>query len=123
MASSRWRRVFRFGLGSLFIALTILCVSLAITANRVRRQQRAVAAILKSGGRIKYETAFQIGNRIYRDNGAQRSKLKAWLGDDWFDTVTGVTLYGEGCNDATLGNIRNLPDVQNLALWAWSTAP
>ena len=32
-------------------------------------------------------------------------------------------MYGDGCNDATLEYLKDLPQLQNLALWAWAAPP
>ena len=118
------RSLFRFSLRFLFVCLTVLCIAVGLYARRVERQRSAVRAILQAGGRVTYEHKMVIGLRSH-----QRKKITvpAWalnaLGDDWFYPVTGVTLYGAGCNDKALRNVENLPSVKGLALWPWAVAP
>jgi hypothetical protein len=123
-------RLFRFGLATLFIALTIFGVLFGIWTNRVKRQQRAVAAILAAGGRVTYAQATLIGSRVYRGKARmERGKAhepnqsRAWFADDWWYSVTGVSLHGDGCNDHTVAYLKDLPEVRSLALWAWATLP
>ena len=49
------RRWFQFSLRTLFVLLTVLCVWLAVTVERVRKQREAVAAIEAVGGSVFYE--------------------------------------------------------------------
>ena len=54
-ASSDNRRWFRFGLRTLLIFLTVLCVWLGFQVNAARRQHAAVQAILQAGGTVAYD--------------------------------------------------------------------
>ena len=118
------RSLFRFSLRFLFVCLTVLCIAIGLYARRVERQRRAVRAILQAGGRVTYEHKFLIG---WRSHGRKEVAVPKWaldaIGDDWFYPVTGVTLYRDGCNDAVLKNVENLPSVKSLALWAWAAPP
>jgi hypothetical protein len=118
---SRFRRLFRFSLSFAILALTVCCVLLGFLARRVERQRAAVAAILKAGGRMSYEHSTAIGSRVHWDK--PPNWLRRQLGEDWFSSVHGVTLYGDSCCDATLQHVKELPEVRRLALWAWATAP
>jgi Leucine Rich repeat len=48
-------RHFRFGLRTLLVVMTLLCIWLAIEVNAVRRQKEAVEAILATGGSVWYD--------------------------------------------------------------------
>jgi hypothetical protein len=122
MALVRWRRLFQFGLGTVFVVLTILCISLGILTNRVHRQQRAVAAIEKVGGTVGYARSI-----IYDARGEPLlpswNRFKTWLGPDWFESVCEVTLWDKGCNDATLEYVKELPDLRWLSCHPWYAEP
>ena len=49
------RRWFQFSLRTLFVLLTVLCVLLAVTVERARKQWEAVAAIRELRGEVRYE--------------------------------------------------------------------
>jgi len=130
MAKRSFRRLFQFGLATLFVALTIFGVLFGIWTNRVKRQQRAVAAILAAGGRVTYAQATLMGSRVYRGKARmERGKAlepnhpRSWFTGDWWYSVTGVALHGDGCNDRTVAYLKDLPEVRSLALWAWATLP
>jgi hypothetical protein len=105
------------------VGLTIAGVVVGTLANRVERQRRAVGAILKAGGRITYDHSTAIGTRIHSEGNSSPHWLRKQLGEDWFSSVHGVTLYGDGCNDATLAHVKSLPNVRFIALWAWAAPP
>ncbi len=49
------RRWFRFGLRTLLIAITVLCIWLGFKVNAARRQHEVVQAILQAGGTVAYD--------------------------------------------------------------------
>jgi hypothetical protein len=106
-----------------FICLTVACVVLGVLASRVERQRRAVSAILAAKGRVHYDHSYAVGSKLHWDAGMSPGWLRRSLGEDWFSSVQGVTLYGEGCNDAVLQQVAELPEVRVLALWAWAVPP
>jgi len=114
MAAIRWRRIFQFGLGTAFIVLTLIGVALSFISQRVLPQQRAVAAIVKAGGQINYDT----------DNATwARDRVAEWIGNDWCYTVRGVSLEGDCCNEQVISLLRPLRDVRRLSLATWPKAP
>src|SRR5262245_35155869 len=104
------RRFLRFGLGTLFIVLTAICVFLGTIVRRVLPQQRAVSVILKAGGRVNYDTDV---------NTWPQQRLAALLGNDWCYSVRSVSLDGESCNEVTVKCLKQLPDVSSLVLYPY----
>ena len=49
------RRWFQFSLRTLLVAVAVVAVRLALTANAARKQRAAVAAIEALGGSVRYE--------------------------------------------------------------------
>ena len=117
MANAKWnlRRLFQFSLLTVIVCLTVACVALGIVARRVDRQRNAVAAILKAGGRVSYEHSIALGSSIHYES-ATPTWFRRQLGEDWFSKVEGVTLYGGGCNDRTLQDVKELPSLRRIAL-------
>ena len=75
------RRWFQFSLRTLFVLLTVLCVWLAVTVNRARKQREAVAAIEAVGGMVLYE-------HQYDDSEPPGPKwLRELVGDEYFVSV------------------------------------
>jgi len=107
-AGWKWklRRLFQFSLLSVLVCLTAAGLVLGIVAWRVDRQRNAVAAILKVGGRVSYEDSTALGTSIHWDKSVTTTWLRRQLGEDWFSSVHGVTLYGSGCNDSTLQQVK-----------------
>jgi hypothetical protein len=125
MANPRWklRRLFQFSLLSAIVFLTVAGLMLGILARRVERQRTAVAEILKVGGTVSYEDSVASGSSIHREKAITPMWLRKQLGEDWFSSVHAVQLHGAGCNDLTLQQVKKLPSVRRIALWAWSTPP
>ena len=64
------RRWFQYSLRTLFVLVTVLCVWLAVTVERVRKQREAVEAIEALGGQVYYE---------YQSSGGQEPPGPKWL--------------------------------------------
>ena len=110
------RRWFQYSLRTLFVLLTVLCVWLAVTVNRARKQREAVAAIEELGGVVYYD--FQVDN----SRGLLRAKLPGpkWLrelvGDEYFVSVHFVDLGNTQVTDAQLEHLKGLSNLQALVL-------
>lgn len=104
------------------IATAILCLALAYWFNEARRQYRAVQAIQAVGGRVFYDYQLDDSGKVI-PNG--RPVVFARFGGpfviDLFHDAINVTLYGEGVSDANMDYVRQLDDLQKLALWADET--
>jgi hypothetical protein len=81
------RRLLRFSLRTLLLAVLVIGVMLGGYVNRVRRQQAAIAAIEKFGGGAMYD--YEIKNDWYDANG--ESSVADWLrnrvADDYFHSI------------------------------------
>ena len=92
---------FRFGLRTLLLAMTVLCVWLGFKVNAARRQKEAVDAILKAGGTVtfSYQCVPVRGNpdALSLDPNALPTTpawLRACLGEDFFRNTVEVNLSG-----------------------------
>ena len=103
------RRIFRFSLASLLILISVCGIWMGWRANRVRHQQRVVAAIGEIGGQVNFSEG----------SAADRwapTWLRDWLGEDYFRRVTGIDLQGCEASDELVADIARLRDVQHLSL-------
>jgi hypothetical protein len=121
------RRWFRFGLRSLMIALTVLCVWLGLKVNAARRQHAAVQAILQAGGEVSYD--YQIVpitlpgyTEDYNIDRKAVSSVPSWLrsvfGDDFFRNVTDVGFYHNIPAGFDLNRLIDLPTIRGVAIRA-----
>lgn len=121
------RRWLRFSLRGAFVVLTILCVWLALEADRVRRQERAVKIVQSLGGSLFFD--YQVDSKGAIDNKAQ-APTPAWLrrvtNEEWFRRVESIG-FGERwalrfktqtslVHDDDLALLRDLPDLTTLEL-------
>jgi len=93
------KRYLRYGLRSLLIVMTLLCVScawLVRVLHRAEEQREAVAWVSKHGGWVKY--GWQLG----KGPGPSGPRwLRDILGEDCFQTVEKVGIGGKEINDLT----------------------
>jgi len=102
------RRWFQFSLRTLFVLVTVLCVWLAVTANRARNQREAVAAIEELGGSVRYE---------YQNSFGQEPPGPKWLrelvGEEYFVSVVDVFLHNTKVTDNGVKKLQQaLPNCQ-----------
>jgi hypothetical protein len=116
------RRWFRFGLRTLLIALTLLCVWLGFKVNAARRQHEVVQAILQAGGRVAYDyqmVPVPVAPNDFNINDAAMPRTPAWLrsifGDDFFCNVIYVGFSVSGA-DFKLARIADLPSIRRFVL-------
>ncbi len=133
------RRWFRYSMRSLLVVVTLLCIWLGTVVNRAERQRRTVKALRDLNAQVTYDTPFM-------NPGGQPSNwrwLRSWIGDDYFDEVTSITLrrgaddallrqigqlravkllevYGHGITDEGLAPIARLPKLEILSLYSRS---
>jgi len=74
LKKSRW---LRFSLRTLLVALTLICVWMAIEVNRARTQREAVRTVEKLGGSAAYD-------------GVPPELLREWIGTDYFSNIVSV---------------------------------
>jgi hypothetical protein len=106
---------------SVRILLALVLVSgiglgiLAATVRKARRQRHAVVATKKLGWWVYYEGEYYQAGFRPRDEPARLGWLREWLGDDFFDRVTHVTLIASSNDiDADMTNIEAFPELEQL---------
>jgi hypothetical protein len=116
MSALKKRRYLQFTLRWLLVAITGLAVWLAVQVNRAHRQSVAVQTILRGGGTVHYDhqrTGVMLGSEPEPATTAS-ARLRRWLGEDLFRSVTRVTLANVPDMDRCLAALRDLPLVEVL---------
>lgn len=115
LSSRRW---LRFGLRTMFTAMTATAVCLALWNSSARTQKDATAAVLVLGGHVTYEHQAATGKFVENATPPGPTWLRSIVGRDWFDTVHGVGLYSAngGSDDQIAATLRGLPDTRSLQL-------
>jgi hypothetical protein len=115
----RIRKALQVSLRTVFIALTLACILLAVEAKQARDQKQAVTAILGAGGRVHFDDQLKPSDL----QPTQAGKLRQWLidnlGPEYFARVSLVTLYPNANFNADdqVKMLAGIPDLQNLAIW------
>jgi len=106
------RRWAQFSLATMFVVVTVLCVSLSVVVNRAHRQRDAVAAIEALGGRVYYVKPDQNATEAF-----PRRFLRSRLPRDYFDEVRYVDFWSTfDLTDAGLARLQDLTGLQELRL-------
>ena len=108
ISARRWKQ---FSLGTAFTFLTLLCVLFGPWADGAHRQRKAVAAISRLGGNVSYRG--EVWHDFRRPSWIPIS-LKNFIGRDFFDPVTIVSLSSEEFHDLDLVCLEDLPDVEEI---------
>ena len=115
------RRWFRFGLRTLMLALTVLCVWLGFKVNAARRQREAVQAILQAGGEVAYDYQTvpvpSVPDSFNINRNATLSAptwLRSLFGDDFFCNVILVNFNNGLSPDFDLDRLASLPSIRRL---------
>jgi len=101
----RWR--FQFSIRSLLVLVVVVALPfswLAVEMRAARKQKEAVAAIEKLHG------------TLFWDRPAVPRWLRSLLGDDFFDNVDSIFLFGPKTGNAWLENLDGLSRLKTLAL-------
>jgi hypothetical protein len=90
------RRWYQYSLRSLFVLTTLFAFWLGVNIHRARQQKEAVEALLVADARVVYDDRWDEpqGGRAGDSTQPTSNWLRAQLGNDFFDDVTGV--YFEG---------------------------
>ena len=123
------RHRFRFGLRTLVIAITVLCVWLGFEVNAARRQHNAVQAILQAGGTVSYDyqtVPVPSDPDSFNINRNATLSAAAWLrsifGDDFFCNVI-LVYFGNGLSrDFDLERLASLPSLRRLSIRSYPPA-
>jgi hypothetical protein len=122
------RRWFRFGLRTLLIGVTVLCVWLGIKVNAARRQHEVVQAILQAGGTVAYDYQTVPSGDPDSFNINRNATLSApdWLrsifGGDFFCNVIYVGFQGTGAN-FELARLADLPSIRRIIIRSIPATP
>ncbi len=103
----------------IFVTLfAIACSWFAVKMQQARRQREAVEAIQKLGGAAYYDYQFVEWDVPLRTTEPpEPAWLRKLVGDDFFADVVAVLLTGMGVTDASLNNIKKLPQLRQLDLY------
>jgi hypothetical protein len=124
-----WTAWFQFRLRTLFLAFTLVAVALggSITyeRNRCRQGQAAVKALeeLKMGTLAStsfFYFTWQIPTPISIDKDQMHERRPPWLrhvlGDNDFEAICRVDLYGQDASDASLAHVGRLTGIKEMHL-------
>jgi hypothetical protein len=116
----RNRRRVQFRLRTLMIGITLLAVACGWLERKIeqrRREQEAVEAIAKLGGRVDIDYEYDpSGKKIPGAKPPGSALLRQLLGENFFSEVVQVTLSRGRCADAGLKNVKALSRLQMLWL-------
>src|SRR5262245_30441697 len=122
-----WFRPFQFTLRTLFVLTALASIWLGFKVNAVHRQQAAIAKLAKLEITVHYdhqhralpsqELAVRGSVLANRNQLVTRPNSPRWLrnliGDDYFQTATAVTLYGEESDiELALPHLKQLPNLR-----------
>jgi hypothetical protein len=113
-------RGFQFSLKWLLAAMVPLSIWLAIVPQAARTQREVVAKIEAKGGSVLYRhqrTEYPGGEKWDRDKPPPVPQwLRKWLGDDYFQTVVDVWLFGDKFSDEDLDEIVKLKSLEWMTI-------
>ncbi len=143
--SRRW--VFKFTLRTLLILTSGVAIWLGFIANAALQQKSAVAALIKAGIAVHYDYQYEVltqsdltfpeghrARRFYRNNFTNHLPVPSaphWLrrmtGDEYFQTITAVSIYDNfrtdlwasgyrSYIDASFPHLRRLPHLKDIYL-------
>lgn len=95
--ASRWRWIaarLRISVRTLMLVVLAVAGSLGWVERRARIQREAVAAIETMPGNVLYDWEWKGRWPISRRRPIWRNRLSKWLGEDYFNTVVCVNVYG-----------------------------
>ncbi|MCH7725853.1 MAG: leucine-rich repeat domain-containing protein [Planctomycetes bacterium] len=99
------RRWLQFSLRTFFVLLTLFCVWLGWTVHRANEQRKAVEWVREMGGTVfyDYEYYYQRGGDDFVDDYEPTAQkwLRDFLGDDYFQKVSGVYFAHTQVSDLT----------------------
>ena len=117
------RRFWRFGLRSLLLGVTVVCLWMAFLGNSARRQNLVVAALEKAGGTIRYD--FQVVATPGKAPGwsldlnaepPEPGWLLKLIGFGYFHNVAAVGFSGGGLTESELALLAQLPKLKWVSL-------
>jgi hypothetical protein len=100
------RRWLRYSMRTLLVVVTLLCIWLGLVVSRAERQRQTVAALRAMNAQVFYDTPLL-------NPGGQPANwrwLRSWIGDDYFDDITYVSVRHGGDDDL----LRRIADLRGL---------
>ena len=110
------RRWAQFSLGSMLLAVTALCVWLALHTRAVELQRKAVAGILELKGQCFYDYQLRPEGAYGNQPPPGPAWLRERLGIDHFANVDGVVLWDPQNVGPALRRLKELPTCRRLFL-------
>ncbi|HZL91309.1 MAG TPA: hypothetical protein VFB96_23280 [Pirellulaceae bacterium] len=120
------RRLLRFRLRTLLLAVLVISVALGIYVKRAKQQQQSVAAIKRLGGWAYYDYQLKDDNVDLQGESWVPAWLRSKLGDDYFHTVvhvnmvynddSGKQIQNPNMSDEILSHLDGLPRLEMLLL-------
>ena len=107
---SRRRRWLRYSMRTMLVAVTLLCLVLALVIVPAERQRRTVRKIRASDPHSMVRYDFEVDGQAGRSSPAW---LRRWLGDDYFHRVVSTEIYLSR-GDLTPDDLTNLPALKHL---------
>jgi hypothetical protein len=113
----RW---FQYSLRTLLVLVTLCafaCSWLAVKLKQAKQQREAVEQIVKLGGEVEYDWQFD-EKWTFATNAKMPTPqwLRSQLGDDLFQSVIVVEVYGTEVTDAVLEHLKGLSQLRWLFL-------
>jgi hypothetical protein len=115
--SRPWRRYLRSSVRRLIVLVLLIGAGLGWIVREARIQRDAVAAILKSGGRVHYDWEWRDSNEIPGAKPWAPQWLVDRIGVDYFGHVTLVRLPPEA-SDSVVAQVGRLSRLEYLSLWS-----
>ena len=118
----RWIPRFRFRVATLLIAVTAVCVWLAIVTQRMRSQQAALEVIERLGGRVAFDYHYLEpsgpvdGPMDLEREPSAPAGARRLLGEDFFRTPLCVAIQGKTITPADMRSICALRRLRTLRL-------
>ena len=106
------KRFVRISLRTLFVLVTVFAVWLAVQANRVHREQEAVAWVEANSSHVEYDWGVQV-DPVSGVEHASSKLLRNLLGDEYFKTVVAIDFWGS-TKVAELTPLANLTKLKSL---------
>lgn len=123
--NSRSLRVLpRFSLRTILLLSAVVCLSLGYEYSNAKRQERAVAAIEKAGGRVEYDWSTSTVRSVMKPQPRGPAWLRTLLGPHYFNSVVGVDIshtlvHGSPSDfESFKAALRQLPTLKRLHVFA-----
>jgi hypothetical protein len=116
--SPTWRRYLRFSVRRLIVVVLVIGAGLGWIVRQAHIQRDAVAAIMQTGGSIRYDWEWKDGNPIPGGKPWAPRWLVDRIGVDYFGHVTAAVSHhmSAATSDAVIAQVGRLTGIQSLNL-------